>query len=93
SAAENKDNLEGQAKRLRNYCAAKSYRLMTVLKEIGLGINDRWPKLLKLLTDPTITLIVVEHKDRLTRFGINYIEKLLAMQGRRVEVINLAENT
>ncbi|WP_176236823.1 IS607 family transposase [Candidatus Hakubella thermalkaliphila] len=92
SAAENKDNLEGQARRLRNYCAAKSYRLMTVLKEIGLGINDRWPKLLKLLTDPTITLIVIEHKDRLTRFGINYIEKLLAMQGRRIEVIHLAEN-
>jgi len=49
-------------------------------------------KLLKLLTDSTITLIVVEHKDRLTRFGFNYIEKLLVMQGRRVEVINLAEN-
>lgn len=31
-------------------------------------------------------------KDRLTRFGFNYIEQLLAMQGRRVEVINLAEN-
>jgi predicted site-specific integrase-resolvase len=47
--------------------------------------------LLKLLTDPTITLIVVEHKDRLTRFGFNYIEQLLAMQGRQVEVVNLAD--
>lgn len=66
---------------------------MTVLvKEIGSGVNDSRPKLLKLLTDPTITLIVVEHKDRLTRFGFNYIEQLLAMQGRRIEVINQAEN-
>ena len=48
--------------------------------------------MLKLLTDPAISLIVVEHKDRLTRFGFNYIEQLLAMQGRQIEVINQAEN-
>jgi predicted site-specific integrase-resolvase len=39
-----------------------------------------------------VTRIVVEHKDRLTRFGFNYLDKLLAMQGRKIEVINLAEN-
>ncbi len=92
SAAENKDNLEGQAKRLTDYCVAKGYRVSAVIKEIGSGVNDTRPKLLKLLTDPTITLIVVEHKDRLTRFGFNYIEQLLAMQGRQIEVVNLAEN-
>ena len=56
-----------------------------------MGISQR-PKRLKLLNDPAVTLIVVEHKDRLTRFGYNYIEQLLKMQNRRVEVINLAEN-
>ena len=35
---------------------------------------------------------VVEHKDRLTRFGANYIETLLEAQGRIVEVVNVAEN-
>jgi putative resolvase len=90
SAAENKGNLEGQAKRLTDYCAAKGYGVAQVVKEIGSGVNDTRPKLLKLLTDPSITLIVVEHKDRLTRFGFNYIEKLLAMQGRKIEVINVA---
>ncbi len=92
SAAENKDNLEAQAKRLIDYCAAKGYQVAAVVKEIGSGVNDTRPKLLKLLTDPTLSLIVIEHKDRLTRFGFNYIEKLLAMQGRRIEVVNLAEN-
>ncbi len=92
SAAENKDNLEGQARRLTDYCAAKGYQVAGVVKEIGSGVNDTRPKLLKLLTDPTVSLIVVEHKDRLTRFGFNYIEQLLAMQGRKIEVINLAEN-
>ena len=34
----------------------------------------------------------MEHKDRLTRFGYNYLEQLLKMQDRRIEVINLAES-
>ena len=92
SATENKDNLEGQANRLRDYCAAKGYPVAWVVKEIGSGVNDARPKLIKLLTDPTVRVIVVEHKDRLTRFGYNYLEQLLKMQGRRIEVINLAEN-
>jgi putative resolvase len=92
SAAENQDDLEGQAKRLLDYCAAKGYQVTAVVKEIGSGVNDTRPKLLKLLTNPSIGLIVVEHKDRLTRFGFNYLEQLLAMQGRQIEVINLAEN-
>ena len=47
---------------------------------------------LKLLADPAITIIVVEHKDRATRFGFNYLETLLALQHRRIEVVNLADN-
>ena len=92
SAAENENNLEEQARRLMDYCAAKGYCVAAVVKEIGSGVNDTRPKLMRLLTDPTIGLIVVEHKDRLTRFGFNYIEQLLALQGRKIEVINLAEN-
>lgn len=92
SAAENKSNLESQAGRLQDYCAAKGWSVSQVVKEIGSGVNDNRPKLLKLLADPTVTLIVVEHKDRLTRFGFNYIEQLLTMQDRRIEVINQAEN-
>jgi len=63
-----------------------------VVKEIGSGVNDTRPKLLKLLTDPSVSVIVLEHKDRLTRFGYNYLEQLLKMQDRRIEVINLAED-
>lgn len=36
------------------------------------------------------TQIVVEHKDRLTRVGFNYIKVLLNKQGKDVEVVNLA---
>ena len=34
---------------------------------------------------------MVEHRDRLTRFGFHFIETLLANQGRRIEVINEAD--
>jgi putative resolvase len=47
---------------------------------------------MKLLTDPSVMRIVVEHKDRLNRFGFNDIEPLLKLQERSIEVINLDEN-
>lgn len=92
SAAENRPNLEGQAERLVAYCAAKGYQIHQVVKEVGSGVNDSRPKFLQLLGDPSITVIVVEHKDRATRFGFRYLETLLERQGRRVEVVNLADN-
>lgn len=90
SAAENKPNLDTQAERLVTYCAAKGYQVHCIVKEVGSGVNDSRPKLLALLADPSISIIVVEHKDRLTRFGYRYIETLLAVQGRQIEVVNLA---
>jgi predicted site-specific integrase-resolvase len=91
-SAENKSNLDSQAERLVAYCTAKGYQMAKVVKEVGSGINDSRPKLLALLEDQGITLIVVEHQDRLTRFGFRYLETLLRGQGRSIEVVNLAEN-
>jgi putative resolvase len=53
-----------------------------VVKECGSGINDQRPKFLALLADPKVGQIVVEHKDRASRFGVASIETLRAMQGR-----------
>ena len=92
SSAENKPNLDSQAERLAAYCAAKGYQVTKVVKEIGSGVNDARPKLLSLLEDQSIGLIVVEHKDRATRFGFRYLDTLLRSQGRAIEVVNLAEN-
>lgn len=81
SAAENKNNLDGQAKRWQDCCAAKGYPVAQIVKDIDSGLNDTRPKLLKLLTDPT-----------LTRFGFNVIEHLLKLQDPPLETINLAES-
>jgi putative resolvase len=55
-------------------------------------VNDSRPKFLSLLEDQGISLIVVEHKDRATRFGFRYLDTLLRGQGRAMEVVNLADN-
>ena len=92
SSAENKGNLESQAERLAAYCAARGYQVAKLVKEVGSGVNDARPRLLALLDDQSLGLIVVEHKDRLTRFGFRYLDTLLKAQGRAIEVVNPAEN-
>jgi putative resolvase len=87
SSVDQKNDLERQLERLKDYAAARGYQVTRMVSEIGSGLNDRRPKFLKLLTDPTIGVIVVEYRDRGTRFGFSYLEQLLAMQGRRLEVV------
>ena len=91
SSSENKSNLETQAKRLEAYCTAKGYQIVRVVKEVGSGVNDQRKLLLKLLEQTDYNLIVVEHKDRLSRVGFNYLKVLLAQTNRHIEVVNLAE--
>src|SRR5256712_13280709 len=78
-----KADLERQVERLRDYAAARGYQVAKEVTEIASGLNDQRPKLEKLLADPTIGTIIVEHKDRSTRFGRNYITTLMEAQGRR----------
>jgi putative resolvase len=72
--------------------AIKRHQVAMVVKEIASGVNDSRPKLLSLLKDTTITRIVVEHRDRFTRFGFHYIDTLFSVQGRVIEVVNPAQN-
>jgi putative resolvase len=87
SSADQKEDLERQKQRLKDYAASHGYHVTKVVTELASGLNDSRPKFLKLLTDASIGVIVVEHRDRATRFGLSYIEHLMQMQGRRLEVI------
>lgn len=77
SSSENRSNLESQSKRVCDFCAARGWVAHEVIKECASGLNDYRPKLTKILKSRKATRIVVEHKDRLTRFGFNYIKMLL----------------
>ena len=82
----------GGPERLIIYCTAKGYQVSRVVQEIASAVTDARPKLLALLEDQAITLIVVEQKARLTRFGFRYLETLLRGQGRALEVVNETGN-
>lgn len=92
SSSQNKANLESQAKRLIDYANANGYRVHEVIKEIGSGLNDNRPKLNKLLQSSKPTVLIVEHKDRLTRFGYKYIKLLCDKIECKIEIINEIDN-
>lgn len=91
SSTENKNNLESQLKRLRDYSSAKGYIIVKEIKEIGSGLNDNRKGLENLLKSDDWDKIIVEHKDRLARFGINYLQVLLEKSGKSIEIINKSE--
>ena len=90
SSGENKPNLDAQAQRLTAYATAKGYQIVHLIKEIGSGVNDGRPKLLKLFQKDDWNILLVEHKDRLARMGASYIDTLLKKQGKCLEIVNVA---
>jgi putative resolvase len=89
SSSENKRALESQTKVLKQYANAKGYQIVSITQEIGSGINDDRKKLKKLLSKKDFDILLVEHKDRLTRMGFKWFEQLCPF---KIEVINIAEN-
>lgn len=87
-----KDNLERQLERIRNYSISNGYNIAYEYKEISSGLNDKRNKLIKLFKKDDYDLIIVENKDRLTRFGFNYIKVLLNTRGKDILIINDKNN-
>jgi len=86
-----RDDLDRQVARVCQAATARGFAPEKVVAEIGSGLNGRRIKLLALLRDPQITTIIVEHRDRLARFGVEYLEAALAAQGRRLVVLDEGE--
>ena len=61
------------------------------MKEIGSGLNGNRPRLRRLVADPGVRTIVVEHRERLCRFGFEYLEAALTGRGARVLVMDESE--
>lgn len=88
SSSQNRENAVRQLERLKNYAIAKGYNIVSETVEVASGLNDKRPKLEKLLKSDNYEILLVEHKDRLTRFGFNYIETLLERNNQRIEVVD-----
>lgn len=88
SAHQMKDNLLRQQERLEEFAHQRGFNIVKSVKEIGSGMNDTRPKLSALLTQDDWGTLIVEHRDRLTRFGFNHLQLLLEKQGKTILVVN-----
>ncbi|PTQ51008.1 MAG: hypothetical protein HSCHL_1761 [Hydrogenibacillus schlegelii] len=91
SSSDQKADLERQVVRLLEFANAQGLSVGKTVKEIGSGLNGKRRELIKLLSDPNVTTIVVEHRDRLTPVGFEFLEAALRAQGRRVLVVEEEE--
>ena len=62
--------------------------LDATITEVGSGLNGNRVRLRKLLADPAVTVIVVEHRDRLARFGVEHLQAALSATGRSIIVLD-----
>lgn len=88
SSNEMKENLSRQEERLLQYANNNNYNIVKSIKEIGSGMNDSRPKLNNILSETNWDVLIIENKDRLTRFGFNYIETLLNQLNKKIIVLN-----
>lgn len=88
SSHDQKADLERQAGRVLVESSKRGLSIDRTVTEIGSGLNGRRTKLRKLLADPKVSTIVVEHRDRLARFGVEYLEAALLAHGRTVVVLD-----
>ena len=88
SSAERKAHLENQANRLWAHAGQNGIPLDEVVSDIASGLNDRRPKLRKLLGDATV---IIERRERLARFGVGMVETMLQARGGALVVIDDAE--
>jgi len=89
-------NLDRQVERLRSYCSAKGYRVVDVVTDIASGLNEErsglW-KIFDMVIRKQIDVVVVEFRDRLTRFGFEYLKRFFESHGARVEVVEESEKS
>ena len=84
-------DLDRQSQRLSEYCAKHNLYVKYIIKDVGSGLNDKrigFNQLTNLVITGKISKVIVEHKDRLTRFQFNFIKKIFETFGAEVIVVD-----
>src|SRR6266566_3205384 len=88
SSHDQKADLDRQVARLTSWAADGGGQVVRVEAEVGSGMNGSRAKVRRLLADPNVTAVVVEHRDRLGRMNIELVEAALSAHGRRLVVLD-----
>lgn len=89
-------DIERQSMRLFEYCTKHKYKVEHIIKDMGSGLNDKrkgFTKLCNLVVNKKINKVIIEHKDRLTRFQYNLIEFFFNSYGVEIELLDKKEYT
>lgn len=91
SSHDQKADLDRQVARIAEWAALNHVTISEYVTEIGSGLSEKRRRLNVLLADSGVETIVVEHRDRLARFGVDHLMSALQAQGRNVMVLNADE--
>jgi putative resolvase len=91
SSYDQRADLDRQVARLSEWAARTGNPVVRVEVEVGSGMNGSRSKLRRLLADPRVTMVVVEHRDRLARMNAELVEAALSAHGRRLVVLDDGE--
>jgi putative resolvase len=91
SSHDQKADLDRQLARLTEWAADAGGQVVRVEAEVGSGMNGARAKVRRLLADPKVTVVVVEHRDRLGRMNTELVESALSAHGRRLVVLDAGE--
>ena len=91
SSHDQREDLDRQVARLTEWAAETGQPVVRVEAEVGSGMSGSRTKLRRLLADPKVSVVVVEHRDRLARVNAELVEAALSAQGRRLVVIDEGE--
>jgi len=91
SSHDQKSDLDRQVARLSAWAADAGAQVVRVETEVGSGMNGARAKVRRLLADPKVTVVVVEHRDRLGRMNTELVESALSAHGRRLVVLDAGE--
>ena len=93
SSHDQRADLDRQVARVTGWVTGQGLTVAGVVREVGSGLDGKRPKLRRILSDPSAVVIVVEHRDRLARFGVEHLDAVLAAHGRRLLVADPGETT
>jgi putative resolvase len=91
SSHDQRDDLDRQVARLSQWAAKAGRPVVRVEAEVGSAMNGSRRKVRRLLADPAVATVVVEHRDRLGRMNTELVEAALSAHGRDLVVVDDGE--
>lgn len=86
-----KGDLDRQKGRLLEHCVGQKYEVGHVIADVGSGMSSGragLKSLIEKVIDGEVSVVIVEHRDRLTRFQFPIFERFFGSYGTEIEVLS-----